>query len=72
MATIKYESPLQELVKDGLEWIKTLQDDLAEEAGFLNERALPGSKPFPLTSLDNSTKGDSLNWEQVQARSKTA
>ena len=90
--SIKYESMLQKLVKAGLEWIKPLQDDLAEEVaavrqdrkqkkevmkhhqkvGFPEERALPGSKPFPLTSLDYSIQGDSLNWDQVQARSKTA
>ena len=67
--TIKYESPLQALVQAVLEWIEPLQADLAAE-----ERAPPKNKPFPVTSLDNSIRGASLDWEQVQekeARSKT-
>ena len=61
------------MVKTGLKWIAPLQDDLAEEkAGIPEERALPRSKPFPVTSLNNSIKGDSLDWEQVQASGKTA
>ena len=42
-----------------------------QKACVPEEQALPQSKPFPVTSLDNFIKGDSLNWEQVQARGKT-
>ena len=52
--------------KDGLKWIEPRQDDLDVEA------SVPRSKPLPETSPEDTTKGDSLSWEQVQAQNKTA
>ena len=56
----KEAAVVRQEMKQKKEVMKQLQ-----KTGVPEERSLPRSQPFQVTSLDNSIKGDSLNWEQV-------